>query len=77
MTVIKDNEALNPVDVATPTPRSAIAAAITNNRIILFYQSLNKDLGKVELNAITFSKAPGLTPWPVPPAVQTKTTIDF
>ncbi|KAF2642928.1 hypothetical protein P280DRAFT_547182 [Massarina eburnea CBS 473.64] len=53
--VIKDGKASTPWKVATPTPRSAIAAVRpTKDRIVLFYQSLNCETGSVELASMTF-----------------------
>ncbi|KAI1170076.1 hypothetical protein F4777DRAFT_595574 [Nemania sp. FL0916] len=65
MVVVKDGKASAPQDIATPTPRSSIAAVMPNNdRIVLFYQSLNADVGSVELNSITFVRGESsVAPW--------------
>ncbi len=53
---------INPV----PTPNSRISAVLPqNNRIVLFFQSLNDAEGTVELYGITFSRpaAAATGPW--------------
>jgi hypothetical protein len=76
MIVIKDGKASDPQTVATPTPRSAIAAVHpTRDRIVLFYQSLNYEAGTVEVSGMTFSRvatASSNAQWPVAQAKSTK-----
>ncbi|KAF4627645.1 hypothetical protein G7Y89_g10511 [Cudoniella acicularis] len=74
MIAIKDGKASEPQTVATPTPRSAIAAVIpSRDRIVLFYQTLNFEAGKVELQGMTFQRlaTSSTNPWP---AAQAKST---
>lgn len=55
--VIGGGVASNPRIVATPTPRSAIAAVLpTPTTIVLFYQALNREEGVVELRGGAFPK---------------------
>jgi hypothetical protein len=70
--ISNQGNALPAEDVATPTPRSAITAALSpsKDRIVLFYQCLqngagNKNLGNVELYFMTFIKptAANTTAW--------------
>ena len=57
MTVIKDGKASAPIAVETPTPKSSIAAVLpTNDRIVLFYQSLNAEAGTVDLKGMTLRR---------------------
>jgi hypothetical protein len=61
--------------VATPTPRSAIAAVLpTKDRIVLFYQSLDVAAGDVDLVGVTFTKVQtsSTNPLPFSPVVSTK-----
>lgn len=74
MITLKNGRATAPQAVATPTPRSAIAAVLPNkNRVVLFYQTLNFATAKVELRGMTFSRAATLSTehWPVSQAKST------
>lgn len=75
MITIKDGKATAPQTVATPTPRSAIAAVLPDkNRVVLFYQSLNNETAKVELRGMTFPRATTMSTehWPVTQAKSTR-----
>ncbi|KAI0195867.1 hypothetical protein F4808DRAFT_464114 [Astrocystis sublimbata] len=75
MIVIENGKASDPHTVATPTPRSAIAAVMpTHDRIVLFYQALNFTVGTVELQGMTFSRSSTATtnPWTRAPPASTK-----
>jgi hypothetical protein len=75
MMVIKDGKASGYQTVASPTPRSSIAAVLpTRERIVLFYQKLNYDVGKVELVAMTFPRVATSSenPWNIAQATSTK-----
>lgn len=75
MITVKDGRATAPQTVATPTPRSAIAAVLPDkNRVVLFYQTLNFPSTEVELRGMTFSRAATLSTeqWPVSQAKSTK-----
>ena len=55
--VIGNGVASNPRIVATPTPRSTIAAVLPiPSTIVLFYQALNHEEGTVELRGGAFPK---------------------
>jgi hypothetical protein len=57
MITIKDDRASPAQIVATPTPRSAIAAVLpTKDRIVLFHQSLDAEVGAVNLVGVTFTR---------------------
>lgn len=52
MISLKNGRAISPQAVANLTPKTAIAAVFLNkNRIVLFYQTLNFVMAKVELCA--------------------------
>lgn len=54
---IGNGVASNPRIVATPTPRSTIAAVLPiPSTIVLFYQALNREEGTVELRGGAFPK---------------------